>query len=384
MNKSNFDRPYLLTTTKAQLQQYRAKLNEYLIYCKENNINGTYLIKNFPKMCINTNGFIHKCAYLKMEIITIEKEKKNNYRVYIRIKTIRNKTIKYINSDIVLYLTDEDLININNGKIHYLYGIVNIGSGEKSKSLFYINEFGLFTNDLFSEDSNYSDILTNLGSVIFEDDNFIFDNEYNKYNTLNSVSIYYKDFKESFKINDNKYLSVQTIEDFTKNEYDKKLLDEINHDIDLVEQIEYSKIYKSSNGSITESKNQGLRLREKNEHKIYLLCGNRVIKTPYFRIKPSLEKSYIKVFDKSLIEIVNNRLKEISREFGGNDEIIILKRFNLRPEVINNEKKPNGVRTTVTAFTLIDSNTHQFKTEDIFYEDLSISCFKNPFYKERK
>lgn len=381
MNKSNFDKPYLLTNTKAQLQQYNTKFSEYLTYCKENNINGTYLIKNFPKMSINTSGFIHKCAYLKMEIVTIQKEEKNNYRVYIRIKTIRNKSVKYINSDIVLYLTDEDLININNGKIHYLYGIVNTGSGKKSKSLFYIKEFGLFTNDLFSEDSKYSDILTNLGSTIFEDDNFIFDSEYNKCNALKNTYIYYRDFKRYSMINNDKYLSIQTIEDFTKNEYDKKLLDEINHDIDLVEQKECSKIYKSSNGSIIESKNQGLRLREKNEHKIYLLCDNKVIKTPYFRIKPSLEKSYMKVFNKSLIEIVNNRLREILREFGYNGEIIILKRFNLRPETINNEKKPNGIRTTVTAFTLIDTDTHQFKTKDVFYEDLSKSCYKNPFYK---
>ena len=362
---------YLKNNTLVAIQPFKEKCEEY--YKKHNLIN----TEDSPRMTEIINGVKRKSAYLKMKIVDISNEYDNLYRIKVQIKTyINNKSVKK-DTDILVYLDEiHELPSIRMGTIKYLYGIVSTGYGNYSQSLFYNRTFGLFTSDLYN-DSKTSDFLTYFGGYIFDDD-ALFDDfkilnssdlEYNSFN----ITLYYKDLKDFFKERTNKS-NIKHIEEFSKTEYDKKLLDEITNNIDLVRHINQAKIHQLD-------ERRELKFKEDGESKIYLLCNDKIIKTPYFLIKQSIEKGYLKYFEKSLIEIVNNRLNEISIMNGGPKKAIILKRFNLELEKINYEVEPDDSRSTVTAFALIDNDTHQFKTEDLFYKDLSISCYKNPHYK---
>ena len=377
MNGSNFDKDFLLINTKADLHCYITELNKFI---QHNNVEAKNMFKDAPKMFILKGGYMNRCAYLKMKVINVLEKltiQENVYRVVVEINTFIDDEFKRIRTNIVCVLSESDLSNINNGKIEYLYGIVNTGNNKYSKSLFYIKEFGLFTKDIFSQDNSPSDFYTGFGGFIFNDETINFDDYYQAYNFKNRF-IYCKNLEESSEdsVKKDKKLNqcvTNNIEEFSKTDYDIELLNEAINDIDLIREINQARIHPLNKRRILEFKEDG-------ESKIYLNCNGKIIKTPYFLIKQSIEEGFLKFLDKSIIKIFNNRLNEISVMYGGPKKAVILRRFNLEPKKINYEREPDDNRNTVTAFAPIDYNTHQFKTEDIFYSDLSKSCYKNPHY----
>lgn len=345
-------------------------------------------LKSIPILIKNKNRY----AYLKMKPKKISLTKDIGiYRVDVEVKTLIDNEVRNLETDIVLHLNEGVKRDILIGNIKYLYGLVHTGvktdKSDYSKSLFYDSEFDIFTENIYNDETT-ADVLTLLGGYIFDDFNYDYNNSIvlNKSAILNNsrMFLFYKD-KNDVLLDD--YTVKQTIDDKDKDNYSTEEIEDIIRDIDLIakkEKLHNVPIINMTckNNIINYTGNNVLRNMAKNERKIYVTLINEfnLVRTPFFPIRPNLQKDCLIKLGINLINKVNIYVDDFVKDILGDDYILLIK-YHIKSEVFNNEIEPDENRTTIHAFAIISKETHLLVNDKIYRKDGTLIPFKNPYYK---